>query len=127
VIVGGTPGYRDLVAEPVVPEGPARIGHWVARNVLRPTAPLFDEGNRVVHEDPRIRDTAIYASLMAAIAAGESSPAKIGGLVGRPSSSLTYQLGMLESAGFIERRHDMLLDRRPVITVADPVVRCTIS
>jgi len=122
-LIGGTPGYRDLVGEPEVPEQPARIGEWMARNLLRPTVPLFAEGSRVVHEDPRIRDNAIYASLMATIAAGESSPAKIGGLLGRPSSSLTYQLGMLESAGFIERHHDMLLDRRPLITVADPLVR----
>jgi len=122
-LVGGTPGYRELVADPAVPEDPARIGDWLARNVLRPTMPLFDEANRVIHEDPRIRDTAVYASLMAAIAAGESSPAKIGGLLGRPSSSLTYQLGMLESAGFVERHQDMLLDRRPVIAVADPMVR----
>jgi AAA+ ATPase superfamily predicted ATPase len=122
-LIGGTPGYRELVPDPVVPEDPARIGDWLARNVLRPTVPLFDEANRVIHEDPRIRDTAVYASLMATIAAGESSPAKIGGLLGRPSSSLTHQLGMLESAGFIERQHDMLLDRRPAIMVADPVVR----
>lgn len=122
-LIGGTPGYRELVPNPVVPEDPDRIGDWLARNVLRPTVPLFDEANRVIHEDPRIRDTAVYASLMATIAAGESSPAKIGGLLGRPSSSLTHQLGMLESAGFIERHQDMLLDRRPAITVADPVVR----
>jgi uncharacterized protein len=122
-LIGGTPGYRDLVPDPEVPELPSPIGEWVARNVLRPTVPLFLEGGRVVHEDPRIRDAAIYASLMAAVAAGESSPAKIGGLLGRPSSSLTYQLGMLESAGFTERHHDMLLDRRPLITVADPLVR----
>jgi uncharacterized protein len=30
---------------------------------------------------------------------------------------------MLESAGFIDRRQDLLLDRRPVITVTDPLVR----
>lgn len=122
-LIGGTPGYRDLVMDPAVPADPARISDWVVRNVLRPTAPLFDEATRVVHEDPRIRDTAVYGSLMAAIAAGESSPAKIGGLLGRPSSSLTHQLGMLESAGFVERHQDMLLDRRPVIRVTDPVVR----
>src|SRR6201999_2460815 len=29
----------------------------------------------------------------------------------------------LASAGFIDRRHDLLLDRRPVVTVADPMVR----
>jgi uncharacterized protein len=122
-LIGGTPGYRELVPNPVVPEDPERIGDWLARNVLRPTVPLFDEANRLIHEDPRIRDTAVYASLMATIAAGESSPAKIAGLLGRPSSSLTYQLGMLESAGFIERHQDMLLDRRPAIAVADPAVR----
>jgi hypothetical protein len=122
-LIGGTPGYRDVVIEPTVPEDPALMGAWVARNVLRPTMPLFDEANRVVHEDPRIRDTAVYGSMMGAIAAGETSPAKIGGLLGRTSTSLTYQLGMLESAGFIERRQNMLLDRRPTITVADPVVR----
>ena len=122
-LIGGTPGYRDLVPDRTVPEDPARIGDWVTRNVLRPASPLFDEANRVVHEDPRIRDTAMYASLMAVIATGETSPAKIGGLLGRASSSLTYQLGMLESAGFVERHQDLLLDRRPAISVADPVVR----
>jgi hypothetical protein len=122
-LIGGTPGYRDLVPDPHVPEDPEQIGDWLAANVLRPAIPLFDEGNRVVHEDPRIRDVAIYASLMATIAAGESAPAKIGGLLGRASSSLTYQLGMLESAGFIERRQDLLHERRPSMTVADPVVR----
>jgi hypothetical protein len=44
----------------LVPEDHARIGTWLSRNVLRPTVPLFDEAHRVVHEDPRIRDTAIY-------------------------------------------------------------------
>lgn len=122
-LIGGTPGYRELVSTPAVPEQPSRIGRWVARNVLRPSMPLFDEASRVVHEDPRIRDTAVYGSLMAAIASGESSPAKIGGLLGRQSSSLSYQLGMLESAGFIHREQDLLFDRRPVIRVADPLVR----
>jgi hypothetical protein len=122
-LVGGTPGYRDVVPTPDVPEEPAELGRWVTHNVLRPSVPLFDEANRLVHEDPRIRDAGVYASLLAVIAAGESSPAKIGGLLGRPSSSLTYQLGMLESAGFIERDQDLLRQRRPVIVLADPVVR----
>ncbi|MGH8828437.1 MAG: AAA family ATPase, partial [Jiangellaceae bacterium] len=122
-LIGGTPGYRDLVPDPSVPENPARIGEWLARNVLRPSMPLFSEATRVVHEDPRIRDTAVYASLMAVIAAGESSPTKIGGLLGRPSASLSYQLGMLEATGFIERRRNLLVDRRPALSVADPMVR----
>jgi DNA-binding MarR family transcriptional regulator len=122
-LVGGTPGYRELVPDPQVPENPAQLGGWLARNVLRPSMPLFDEARRVVHEDPRIRDTAAYSSVLAAVAAGESSPTKIGGLLGRPATSLTHQLATLASAGFIDRRHDLLLDRRPVVTVADPMVR----
>jgi hypothetical protein len=122
-IVGGTPGYRELVLDPAVPEDPRQLGSWLARNVLRPSMPLFDEARRVVHEDPRIRDTAAYSSVLAAVAAGESSPTKIGGLLGRPATSLTHQLATLAAAGFIDRSHDLLLDRRPVVTVADPMVR----
>jgi hypothetical protein len=122
-LVGGTPGYRELVPDPRVPEAPAQVGGWLTRNVLRPSMPLFDEARRVVHEDPRIRDTAAYSSVLAAVAAGESSPTKIGGLLGRPATSLTHQLTTLASAGFIDRRHDLLLDRRPVVTIADPMVR----
>jgi hypothetical protein len=104
-----------------VPEDPGQFGAWLARNVLRPSVPLFEEANRIIHEDPRIRATAAYGSILAAIAAGESSPVKIGALLARPATSLTYQIGMLETAGFIERRQDLLLERRAV--VADPVVR----
>ncbi|WP_007025543.1 AAA family ATPase [Saccharomonospora iraqiensis] len=122
-LIGGTPGYRELVPTTRVPENPDELGGWLARNVLRPGVPLFDEADRVVHEDPKLRDPAIYGSLMAAIAAGESSPAKIAGLLGRQTSSLTHQLRMLESTGFVRHDQDLLRQRRPVITVADPVVR----
>jgi uncharacterized protein len=121
--IGGTPGYRELVLNPDIPGEPAQFGAWLARNVMRPSMPLFDEARRVVHEDPRIRDTATYSSVLAVIATGESSPTKIGGLLERPATSLVHQLNMLESAGFIDRRQDLLLDRRPVITVTDPLVR----
>lgn len=122
-LVGGTPGYRELVLDPKVPEDTAQIGGWLIRNVMRPSMPLFDEARRVVHEDPRIRDTATYSSVLAVVAAGESSPTKIGGLLGRPATSLAHQIGMLAAAGFIERRHDLLHERRPVVTVADQLVR----
>jgi uncharacterized protein len=122
-IIGGTPGYRELVLDPVVPEDAGQLGSWLVRNVMRPSMPLFDEARRVVHEDPRVRDVATYSSVLAAVAAGESSPTKIGDLLGRPATSLAHQLTMLASAGFIERRHDLLLDRRPVVTIADPLVR----
>jgi hypothetical protein len=122
-LIGGTPGYRDLAPVPHVGESPDEVADWIARNVLRPSVPLFDEANRVVHEDPRIRDAALYSSILAVVAAGESSPTKIGGLLQRPATSLTHQLTMLESAGFLDRSQDLLLERRPVIAVNDPVIR----
>jgi uncharacterized protein len=122
-LLGGTPGYRELVSQPSIPERPGRFAEWVARNVLRPSAPLFTEANRVIHEDPRIRDTATYSSVLAVIAAGETSATKIGGLLGRPATSLIHQLNMLQAAGFVERHQDLLLDRRPSFAVADPVMR----
>jgi uncharacterized protein len=97
-IVGGTPGYRELVSDPRIRGDPAQLGRWLARNVLRPSMPLFDEARRVVHEDTRIRDTAVYSSVLAAVAAGESSPTKIGGLLGRPATSLAHQLATLAGA-----------------------------
>ncbi len=30
-LVGGTPGYRELVPDPQVPEGPAQLGGWLTR------------------------------------------------------------------------------------------------
>lgn len=122
-LIGGTPGYRVVVPSATVPESPDGIGVWLARNVLRPTVPLFVEADRLIHEDPRIRDTAVYTTLLAIIAAGESSPTKIGGLAGHTSTSLNYQLTSLENSGFIERSQDLLSERRPVISVADPLMR----
>ncbi len=122
-LIGGTPGYRELVPHPTIPRRADQLGHWLVRNVLRPSVPLFNEAHRVVHEDPRVRDAASYGSVLATVAAGESSATKIGGLLGRPATSLAYQLGMLESTGFLERSHDLLLRRRPVISIADPIVR----
>ena len=122
-LVGGTPGYRELVPDPRVPEDPAQLGGWLTRNVLRPSMPLFDEARRVVHEDPRIRDSAAYSSVLAAVAAGESSPTKIGGLLGRPGYLTDAPADHAGLGRVRDRRHDLLLDRRPVVTVADPMVR----
>ena len=123
-LVGGTPGYRELVPDPQVPENPAQLGGWLTRNVLRPSMPLFDEARRVVHQDPRIRDTAAYSSVLAAVAAGESSPTKIG-LPARPPGYLADAPAGHAGLGRVHRPPGIHRpsDRRPVVTVADPMVR----
>lgn len=98
-LIGGTPGYRELVPHPTIPRRADQLDHWLVRNVLRPSVPLFNEAHRVVHEDPRVRDAASYGSVLATVAAGESSATKIGGLLGRPATSLAYQLECWNPSG----------------------------
>lgn len=122
-LIGGTPGYRRLVPDRTVPESPDGMEQWITQNILRPHVPLFEEATRIIHEDPRVRGSAVYSSVLAVVAAGESSPTKIGGLLSRPAKSITHQLRMLESAGFLDYDHDLIVNRRPVITVSDPILR----
>jgi hypothetical protein len=81
------------------------------------------EVDYLLREDPRITSRAIYYDVLSAVAAGATSPAKIGVVVGRDGNAVRYPLGVLESAGYLARSHDLLRSRRPTITVADPVIR----
>lgn len=65
----------------------------------------------------------MHYAILNAVAAGATSPAKIGGLVGRDRAALTRPLDALVSAGFLRYERDPLWERRPVITLADPIVR----
>src|SRR5262249_61878074 len=53
----------------------------------------------------------------------ETRRARSGGLGGGPASWLSPRWPRLESAGLVQRRHARPMNRRPMITVADPVVR----
>ncbi len=121
-VMGGTPGYRALV-EQGPPARATQLRQWLARNVLNPAHALYHEMDYLLREDPRIHDKALYNSILQAIAAGASTAGKIGGLVGRADRSLHYPLDTLVSAGFIRRDDDVLLHRRPVYRIADPIVR----
>lgn len=55
---------------------------------------------------------------------GATTPTQIASLLGMDASSLTYHLNVMSDGGFVRHDQDLLLQRRPVITVADPVVKC---
>jgi uncharacterized protein len=57
------------------------------------------------------------------VAGGATTPAQIASLMGMDTSSLTYHLNVMRHGGFLRHDQDLLLQRRPVITVADPVVK----
>lgn len=122
-VLGGAPGYRDVVGD-APGRDPDGFFRWLERTILNPSHILFTEPDYLLAEDPRIGDRAIYHAIWQAVAAGASSPTQIGGLVGMDAKALTYHLNIMRDGAFITHGQDLLLQRRPVITVADPAVRC---
>lgn len=121
-ILGGTPGYRSLVSGPL----PADIGGlpaWVARELLTPSRALFNEKDYLLREDPRITDKALYNSVLRAVAQGAHTTKSLGTAVARDYNKLRHPLGVLESAGFLLRSEDVLTARRPLLSMADPIIR----
>jgi AAA+ ATPase superfamily predicted ATPase len=119
-VLGGAPGYKDVVGAP--PE-PGDFFEWLQASVLNPSHALFTEPDYLLAEDPKIGDRTLYHAIWEAVAGGARTPAQIGSLIGMDTSTLGYHLTVMRDGGFIRYDQDVLLQRRPVITVADPVVR----
>jgi AAA+ ATPase superfamily predicted ATPase len=120
--VGGAPGYHDIIGKP---PGSGRAGffRWLERSLLNPSHILFAEPDYLLQGDPRISDRAIYHAIWSAVSAGASTPTQIGAVLGMDAKALTYHLNVMRDGGFVSYDRDILLQRRPVITVADPAVR----
>ncbi|HSV94217.1 MAG TPA: hypothetical protein VLH81_14130 [Desulfobacterales bacterium] len=121
-VVGGTPGYRDLL-EFGPPTSVADFPAWLARGVLNPSHALFREADYLLAEEPSLTDRAIYQSALAAIAAGRTTPGAVAGALGRPETSVTHVIDGLERARFVERADDVLRARRPTLRIADAMLR----
>lgn len=120
-VVGGTPGYRDLTDGG--PQSLAELDSWLEKHVLNPSHALFSETEHLLREDPRITDRALYQSVLAAIAAGETTPGAMANVLGRDARSLWHPLDVLQTAGFVRRSEDVLTRRKPVYSVTDPMIR----
>lgn len=123
-VLGGAPGYRQLVQD----EPPQRVqgfGAWVVDNLFDVDLGLFtrNETEFLLREDPRITNRVVYYEVLGAAAAGASTPSKIGGLIGRERTSLAHILDVLLSSGYMNREDDLLRQRKPTLSVADPVIR----
>jgi len=121
-VLGGVPGYRDLLAE-ASPQTDDELDELIRATVGNPSHALFGEPTYLLREDPRITDRALYYSILQAIGAGATTPSKVAAAIGRDVRGLAHPLDVLLSAGFIRRTDDLLLDRRPTLRVADPIVR----
>ncbi|TMR23972.1 ATP-binding protein [Nonomuraea turkmeniaca] len=123
-LLGGAPGYRNL-ANVDAPQTTDEVGDWVSSTVLDPRQALFSgsEAEYLLREDPKFTGSALHYAIINAVANGATSPAKIGGLLEQPRSSLTRPIDALVSAGYLRHDTDPLWERRPVITIVDPIVR----
>jgi hypothetical protein len=121
-VVGGTPAYRREFSSDDTPAGPGDFDAWVVRAVLNPARPLFREARYLLAEEPGVRDTAVYYSVLAAIAEGNTTRGGIASYLPRPATDLAHPLGVLEDAGLISRQVDMFRANRSFYRIAEPLV-----
>jgi AAA+ ATPase superfamily predicted ATPase len=121
-VVGGTPAYRREYVRDDVPRDLDDFDHWVARTVLDPTCPLFKEARYLLAEEPDLRDTSLYHSVLAAVAEGHTTRGGIGGYIGRKDDTLRHPLTVLEDAGLLTREDDLFRRGRSRYRVAEPLV-----
>jgi hypothetical protein len=122
--LGGSPGYRALSLRER-PRSIAEFEEWVAESLLDPGQALFSrsEAEYLLREDPNFSGSTLHYGIINAVARGASSPAKIGGLLERDRTTLVRPIQALIDAGYLRHDDDPLTTRRPVITLADPIIR----
>ncbi|MFY1673806.1 ATP-binding protein [Plantactinospora sp. WMMB334] len=121
-IVGGTPAYRREYVSDDAPADLADFDDWVARAVLNPARPLFREARYLLAEDPDLRETALYHSVLAAVAEGNATRGGIAGYIGRKATDLQHPLTVLEDVGLLVRAPDPFRQGRSSYRITEPLV-----
>jgi AAA+ ATPase superfamily predicted ATPase len=121
-VVGGTPAYRREFTQGDSPTGADDFDDWVVRAVLNPGRPMFREARYLLAEEPELRDTALYHSVLAAITAGNAARGGIADYLGRKSTDLAHALHVLKDVGLIRHEADAFRGNRSAYRVAEPLV-----
>jgi len=121
-IVGGTPAYRREFARGDSPSGPEDFDDWVIRTVLSPESPLFREPRYLLAEEPDLRDTALYHSMLAAVADGNATRSGIASYLERKAADIAHPITVLEDAGLLHRDRDVFRDNRPAYLITEPLI-----
>lgn len=122
--LGGAPGYANLSPAPA-PQNSREFDEWVPATVLNPGQAIYSrvETEYLLREDPKFSGQALHYAILSAVAQGANTPAKIGGLVERDRTALVRPLDALISAGYLVHESDLLWQRKPLITIGDPIIR----
>jgi AAA+ ATPase superfamily predicted ATPase len=121
-VTGGTPAYRREFVAFDAPADRADFDPWLKRTVLNPQSPLFREARYLLAEETEIRDPALYHSVLAAIADGNSTNGGIANYVGRKSAEITHPLNVLEDAALIAKEPDLFRRGKWLYHVTEPLI-----
>lgn len=122
-VVGGTPAYRNEYLRGVAPISVADFDAWVIEHVLNPASPLFREVRALLSEDPALRDTGLYHTVLAAVAEGNATRGGIANRIERKAADISHHLTVLEDAGLLVSEPDAFRANRSQYRVTEPLVR----
>jgi AAA+ ATPase superfamily predicted ATPase len=120
-VVGGTPAYRGFVSDDA-PRSIEDFDGWVLRTVLNPATPLFREARYLLDEEADVRDTALYHSVLAAVAAGNNTRGGIASYIGRKAADIGHHLNVLEDCRLLRREADLFRSGRSRYRIAEPLI-----
>jgi uncharacterized protein len=121
-LLGGAPGYRDLIAD-APPQSMNDFPEWVGTTVMNPSHALYREDEFLLREDPKLAEQSLYRTILGAVAAGERTPTRLGGRIGRDRTALSVFLNNLTEAGFLRKETELGRVRAVTYCVQDPIVR----
>ncbi len=121
-VPGGTPAYRRQFLDDDAPASLDDFGDWLCRTVLSPLSPLFREARYLLAEEADIRDTALYHSVLAAVAAGNSTRGGIASYIGRKSVDISHPLNVLEDSHLMVREPDIFRAGKSRYRIVEPVI-----
>lgn len=121
-VVGGTPAYRREFVRDDTPRDLADFDDWVVRTVLEPATPMFREARYLLAEEPDIREPALYHSVLAAVATGNTTYGGIANFVERKTPEIAHPVALLEDSGLLARAPDAFRTGRHRYRIAEPLV-----
>lgn len=122
-ILGGTPAYRTEYLRGAAPVSTADFDAWVVEHVLNPASPLFREVRALLAEEPALRDTGMYHTVLAAVAEGNATRGGIANRVERKAADISHHLTVLEDAGLLLPEPDAFRSNRSEYRITEPLVR----
>ncbi len=121
-VLGGTPAYRRQFLDEDVPASLDEFGDWLCRTVLSPLSPLFREARYLLAEESDIREPALYHSVLAAVAAGNSTRGGIANYIGRKSVDISHPLNVLEDSRLLVRQEDLFRAGKSQYRITEPLI-----